>query len=322
MQATAQFVVSIDLEMSWGAVHHGFPHDAEPYRAERLIVSDVLSAMETHGISATWAIVGHLFLAACAPEEGVKHPKVVRPHYPWLHGDWYDLDPASSIDRDPTWYGADLIEAIMECSAPQEIASHSFGHLIAGEEGCSPEAFRTDLAACHEAAAQVGVDLRSFVFPRNSVGHLSVLADSGFSAFRGPTPARFPGVPPWRRQLLTMLDTVRPIRSTAVHPSTSHGMANIPHTYMFNPASRTAQRVGTAAWSYLTRRRLRHAVRTSSLFHLWFHTHNLAGDRMRAQRGLHDLFAEARRFIETGRLENLTMAQLAERMTDAHDATR
>lgn len=322
MQETAQFVVSIDLEMSWGAVHHGYPHDAQPYRAEREVVADVLSAMEIHGISATWAVVGHLFLAECAPQDGVKHPSVVRPHYPWLEGDWYDLDPASSLDAAPTWYGSDLVQAIKLCSTPQEIASHSFGHVIVGEEGCSPEAFRTDLTACHEVAAEAGVELRSFVFPRNSVGHLSVLEECGFTAFRGPTPVRFADASIWRRRILSAVDTMRPMKSAAVHATTSHGMANIPHTYMFDPGSRTAQQVGTKAWSYLVRRRLRHAVRTSSLFHLWFHTHNLAVDRPRAQRGLHTVFGEARKHIDAGRLENLTMVQLADRMGGAHEPAR
>ena len=197
----AQFVISIDLEMSWGAVHHGRPHDDSPYRLEREVVSDVLAAMEKYEITATWAVVGHLFLTECSPVDGRKHPEVVRPHYPWLTGDWYDLDPCQSVDEAPTWYGPDMIEAIRSCRSPQEIGSHSFGHLIVGDPGCSPEAFRADLAASRAAADDTGVELRSFVFARNSVGHLDVLEEAGFTAFRSPSPERFPGLGPWRRRL-------------------------------------------------------------------------------------------------------------------------
>lgn len=310
----AQLVISIDLEMSWGSVHHGHPHDPTPYRFEREIVADVLTAMERYGIAATWAVVGHLFLDGCAPIEGVKHPEIVRPRYPWLGGDWYDLDPTTTAADAPTWYGPDLIETIRACAIPQEIASHSFGHIIVGEPGCSPDAFATDLAACRTVAEATGTDLRSFVYPRNSIGHLDVLARSGFTAFRGPTPVRFAGSPPWRRRLLSLLDRVRPLAATAVYPAWRNRLIDVPQTYLFDPGSRLARRLGPRLWPLLVRRRLRHAVRTGSLFHLWFHTHNLAADREGARLAMDVVFAEARAHIDRGRLESVTMGQVAERM--------
>ena len=309
----ALFVISIDLEMSWGAMHHGGPHDASPYGREREAVADALAAMERHGISATWAVVGHLFLEECAVVHGRKHPGVVRPHYSWFEGDWYDLDPCGSYREHPTWYGPDLITAIRSSSTPQEIGSHSFGHIIVGDPGCSREAFATDLEACHQVARTDGLELRSFVYPRNSIGHVDVLAQSGFSVFRGPTPERFVGMPDWRRRVLAIADQIRPLRSTAVFPAHRGGLIDVPQTYLFDPGSRAARILGTKAWSMLVRRRLRHAVRTSSLFHMWFHTHNLATARERARVAMDAVFAEARTHIDAGRLNNVTMGQLAER---------
>ncbi len=314
---SALFVVSIDLEMSWGAVHHGSPHDDSPYRAERDVVALVLSAMERHGIAATWAIVGHLFLETCSPVGGVKHPDVARPDYDWLGSDWYELDPGSDITIDPTWYGADLVAAIQACPVPQEIGSHAFGHLIVGDPGCSEAAFASDLAACRVAAAESDVDLRSFVFPRNSIGHLDVLEQSGFTTFRGATPPRFSELPPWLRRAASVVDRVRPLASTAVFPSTVGGLVNVPHTYLFDPHSATAQRYGTKAWSWLVKRRMHQAVRTSSLFHLWFHTHNLAPQTDRAEAALDSLFGTARELIDAGQMENLTMGQVGERLAVA-----
>lgn len=46
------FVISIDLEMSWGAVHRGSPHDSKPYERERFVVDRVLEMMRSHDISA------------------------------------------------------------------------------------------------------------------------------------------------------------------------------------------------------------------------------------------------------------------------------
>ena len=315
----AQFVISIDLEMSWGAVHHGRPHDRTLYLKEREVVADLLALMSDYDISATWAIVGHLFLGDCSPVDGRNHYDIIRPTYRWLDDDWYDLDPATNVDTDPTWYGPDLVAAIRSCPTRQEIGSHSFGHLMAGDAGCSADAFRSDLVAARAVAERVGVDLRSFVYPRNSVGHLDVLADEGFLAFRSQTPQRFPGLPPWRRRLMAAVDSVRPIESATVAPVRRGRLVEIPQTYLFDPGSRTANRVGTKAWSMLVRRRLRHATRTSSLFHLWFHTHNLASNQERAHEAMANLFREAHSHIDAGRLENLTMGQVADRMADSPD---
>lgn len=315
---TARFVVSIDLEMSWGAVHHGAPHDDAPYREEREIVADVLDAMARHGISATWAVVGHLFLDECEPVDGRPHPEIVRPEYPWLPGDWYGLDPAASTATDPTWYGPDLVQAIRDCPVPQEIGSHSFGHLIAGERGCSADAFRSDV----EAAKRVGGELRSFVYPRNSIGHLDVLAEQGFTAFRGPMPDRFPHLSGWRRSLVSQIDRVVPLPSASVQPRVQGTLVDVPQTYLLDPGSTTARRLGTAAWARLARRRLRHAIRTTSLCHLWFHTHNFSGHRERARRAMELVFAEARRHIDAGRLTNPTMGEVAEELLRAETGER
>lgn len=310
---SATFVISIDLEMSWGAVHHGRPHDDGPYQREREVVETLLRVMERYDIAATWAIVGHLFLTECAPVDGVKHAEIVRPDYSWLEGDWYDLDPAATLEAAPTWYGRDLVEMITGSPVSHEVGSHSFGHVIAGDPGCSAEAFRTDLNAAREVAAAAGLEVRSFVYPRNSIGHLDVLRDSGFVAYRGPAPTRFADLAGVRRRLALAVDAVRPLRGEVVRPAVRHGMVDVPQTYLFDPDSRRARRWGTAAWAVAVRRRLRHAVRSASLFHLWFHTHNLAAAPDRAWKTLDVLFRDARRHIDAGRLDNLTMGAVAER---------
>lgn len=311
-----QFVVSIDLEMSWGVLHRGRPHDDSPYRDERSIVAEVLELFEQYEISATWAIVGHLFLRECRPVDGVKHPDIARPTYPWLPGDWYELDPCLSMSEAPTWYGPDLVDAIRACEVPQEIASHSFGHLIAGEPGCSPEAFRTDLAASRAVAADAGIELRSFVFPRNSIGHLDVLENAGFTAYRNRPRGSEPSSSGSGRRLVKLLDASRSSSWRPVRPVLNGGLVEIPHTYLFDPGSKKARRFGTRLWSLQQRRRLRYAVRTRSLFHLWFHSHNLAGHRRRARAALDALLSEVRSLIDAGRLENPTMGEIADGMTE------
>jgi hypothetical protein len=287
------FVISIDLEMSWGSVHHGRPHDPSPYVGEREIVDGVLAAMETHGISATWAIVGHLYLDHCRRVgDPSPHPEITPPSYRWLSADWYDLDPGASLSDEPTWYGPDLVDAIDACRVPQEIGSHSFGHLIVGDPDCGAEAFSSDLAAVAEVTASRGHRPTSFVFPRNSIGHLDVLRRAGFTSFRGARPTG-PG----------------PIR-----PAIVEGLVDVPQTYLFDPGSTKARRMGTNLWSRNVVHRLGRATAEGSMFHLWFHTHNLATHPKRAFTAMDRLFTEARRLMDAGDLRNSTMEQVAELM--------
>ena len=279
------------------------------------MVRELLDLMETHGISATWAIVGHLFLSSCSSGEEGKHPEIRRPQYPWHPSDWYDLDPASTISNDPTWYGSDLVEMIRGCSVDQEIGSHSFGHLIAGDPHCDAAAFESDLEASINAAKAVGVTLSSYVYPRNSIGHLKLLERHGFTAYRGAPSDHDSDHTPIRRIFESVARVVSPARHRPQHAQRHGQLVNVPQTYLFDPESTTANRLGSKLWTALVKRQLEGALRTGSLFHIWFHTHNLASNPDRSFRALDDLFAAAGTAVDDGWLENLTMAEVADRVT-------
>jgi hypothetical protein len=218
------------------------------------------------------------------------------------------------MEKAPTWYGPDLVSAIRGSRVPQEIGSHAFGHVIAGDPGCSAQAFKSDLQACLAVASRQGLELKSFVYPRNSIGHLDVLSEAGFASYRSHTPDRFDGLSALAKRWALLVGRVRPLRSEGFHPEIEGDLVAIPQTYLFNPSSRTANRLGAEMWGRVVRGHLREAVRASSLFHMWFHSHNLAARPDRARRALEIVFKEARRNIDEGRLENLTMSSVAERV--------
>jgi hypothetical protein len=114
-----------------------------------------------------------------------------RPDYSWFPKDWYVHDPCTSAIQSPGWYAPDILEWIRATRVRHEIASHSFAHIYYGDPECSATAARADLTAAVAAASQHDVPLRSFVFPRNQVGHLDVLRAQGIRAYRGADPTRF-----------------------------------------------------------------------------------------------------------------------------------
>jgi peptidoglycan/xylan/chitin deacetylase (PgdA/CDA1 family) len=287
-------IVSIDTELAWGDAHRGTEGPSRSYDDERRVIDRLVGVFDRYEIPATWAVVGHLFLDRCDRDGGRPHPDVLRPEYPWFDGDWFDVDPCSTRAAAPEYYGRDIVDRIRAAATGHEVGCHSFAHAMAGEPGCSPEAFASDLDACRKAAAVDGVTLRSFVFPRNSVGHLDVLARQGFTCYRGRATAQPP---------------VRPERD----PS---GLWNIPATFLFAPATRRAG-VPIDVWVLHPRARLRQAARRRSLFHVWFHPYNITAAADRALRGIELLAREAARLREQGRLDVVTMGALADRLTAA-----
>ena len=110
-------VISIDTELAWGEAHRrGGDTAGHDYGAERPIIDQMLAMFARYELSATWAVVGHLFLDKCDSSNGHVHPEIVRPDYPWLNGDWYDIDPTSNLTDAPTYYGRDIVERILACS--------------------------------------------------------------------------------------------------------------------------------------------------------------------------------------------------------------
>ncbi|MGH9210718.1 MAG: hypothetical protein ACRD2C_08545 [Acidimicrobiales bacterium] len=318
------FVVSIDTELAWGLAHRRngsgrvdpdaiAAHDLD---REREVIEAMLDVFTRHEIAATWAIVGHLFLDHCTPgADGRPHPEVVRPSYPWLDGDWFDIDPSASHEEAPFYYGRDIVERIAACPVAQEIASHGFSHVMAGEPGCSAAVFASELAASQAVAARRGLQLRSFVYPRNSIGHRDELVAAGFSSYRGSRPAAFAASSRWSRRARALVDCMRPSAGSAVVPTReASGLWNIPQTYIFAPAS-SRRRLPPALWVRQPLVRLRQAARERSLFHLWFHPYNVTAAPERALDALERLCRAASVLRDQRRLDVVTMAQLSDRLS-------
>lgn len=308
------FVLSIDTELAWGSVHSGsFKQRWEHYGKTRDVIGKLLTLQETFQIQATWAVVGHLFLDSCQTEDGVKHPEITRPSYDWFEGDWFDADPCGHSRSDPNWYGPDIIKQIQDCLVPQEIGCHGFSHMIVGDAGCSRECFNSEIQACLKQAEKWGVQLKSFIFPRNSVGHLDVLNENGFSAYRGGTPAWFTKFPGRLKQLARLMDSVLPISPPAVTPQpVTGGMWDVPASYFYPHRDGWAKIIPVSIAVRKSKLGLAKAVREKSIFHLWFHPFNLASDPDALLQGLEEIFKNVARLRDQDMLENPTMGDLAE----------
>lgn len=319
--ARGAFVVSIDTELAWGEAHRRDGSEGQHrFDAEREVIGAILELFARYEIAATWAVVGHLFLDACGGGDGAggPHPELVPPAYDWLDDDWLAVDPRSSLDEAPFWYGRDIVDAILACPVPQEVGSHSFSHVIVDDPACTPEVFASELAAAAGVAAERQVELRSFVYPRNAIGQVDRLAEHGFRCYRGGRAAGpFAGRPGWQRRGLAAVDKLRPLAGSAVRPARhGSGVWNVPQTYLFAPAT-AGRLLPPALWCRRPLARLRQAARHRSLFHLWFHPYNVTADPERALATLEIICRAADRLRAAGRLDVVTMGVLAERLDGA-----
>lgn len=314
------FVISIDTEMAWGEAHERprpgssddglAPTGGRTYEGERDAISSILDVFARYDIAATWAVVGHLFLDECHDNGSGPHPEIVHPDYDWIEGDWFDIDPCTSIRDHPSWYGSDIVDTILACPVAQEIGSHSFSHLIVDDPACTHEVFSSELAAATSVAADRGLELRSFVYPRNAIAQVERLAENGFRSYRGTRPSpSFAGRSAWQQRVLRSVDHVYPLGGSAAQPVRhASGVWNIPQSYyLFGPTPGRRLLPTFHRWRPIAR--LRQAARHRSLFHLWFHPHNVIAERG-ALDTLERICAAAARLRDAGRIDVVPMGAL------------
>ncbi len=313
----ATFVLSLDVELAWG-VHDRIDPATVPFEQVEEIIAALLELFDRHEVPVTWALVGHLLLDGCdRGAGGLAHPEMPRPRHRWLEGDWYRHDPCGPADRHPAWYQPRLAQLILAAAVPHDIGCHGFSHVIIGDAGCDAETARAEMQAAAAAVeSATGVRPTSFVFPRNSIGHLSTLRDARFRIYRELDRSwmeRAP-VPEAVRKLLRILDLFLPIVPPAVEPSeVLPGLWSVPGSMLLTRAEGFRRLIPAALRSNKAIGGIERAIRTGRIFHLWFHPWNLLDRGEIVLKALDAILKHAARRAEEGKLRLATMADLIPR---------
>src|SRR4030042_4689221 len=294
------FILSLDMELAWGT--RGEKKLMGHYAKERQIIDSLLFLFEKYRIKATWAMVGHLFLDNCRPINGVNHPEIVRPNYKWLKGDWFDIDPASNIEKTPEWYGKDIVYKILNCRVAQEIGCHTFSHISVGEPGCAADAFDSVLKVCRNLSWHQGVGLKSFVFPKNMIGHLKTLQENNFLCFRGVNKNWYKYFPEKLKMIAHAIDNYFILPAPAVSPIQEKGIWNLAGSYFYVHKSGWARFLPVSFRVAKSKAGIKKAVQQCKVFHLWFHPFNLASSPEELLAGLEKIFAYVNSWRRKGML--------------------
>lgn len=281
MTASPTLVISLDFELMWGVRDHA---DINSYGANilgvRRAIPRMLDLFDRYGIRATWATVGFLFSES--KDELLESAPSLRPTYVDTKLSNYGYFPEIGNDEksDPYYFGASLLARIMSCPG-QEIGSHSFSHYYCLEAGQSLPQFDADVAAAVAIARRRGIELKSFVFPRNQYSgeHLGILDRRGFKVFRGNERSwvyrATPGAGQSKvRRACRLADHYFNLTGHHVHDRSSQsGVAEVAASRFLRPYSRKLAKLDALRLNRI-KSAIDEAAAIGRTFHLWWHPHN------------------------------------------------
>jgi peptidoglycan/xylan/chitin deacetylase (PgdA/CDA1 family) len=297
------FMVSVDLELAWGFNYELLlgSRTAEKYlkiirERSRRNVKRLLDLAEKFNIPFTWGVVGHLFLSSCdRSDNGCPHCDMPRPKLN-VRKDWYANDPCSNLDREPLWYATDLIKQILESKVEHDIACHSFSHVDFSK--CSREVALSEVRKCKEVMKKYCVDPKSFIFPKNRVGHLNVLKQEGFKTFRIKMNHT-------SNSLIDLaLETLFP---TVGVPIQVNGLLGIPSSLLFQ----SSHNIHTLRLLISARRGIERAVNEKRIFHIIMHDYIETNYLLKA---LSKLLSYAVKLRDKEKLDIVSMVELYEKI--------
>jgi len=287
-----KLTISIDLELAWGFWDILTPEILRmAASAERPICDRLLALFDRHRIPATWAVVAAV------------------------------LDRASARGRagdEAAWYAPDIVERIRTAKSPHEIGSHGGRHVY--YDRMSAAEAGEDLDFIKQVHRDNGLALDSFVFPRNAVGHLELLARAGLRTFRGPDTGWVrvaPKLGSRAGKIVTFADKILPIPPAPARAQLRNGLIDVPGSmllpgrdgprrFIFPAVSRAKLAMGLA-W----------ARRSGGTFHFWFHPCNFYYRADEQFATLDWFLARAAEEAGRGRIEICTMGAYAPRTQPA-----
>jgi peptidoglycan/xylan/chitin deacetylase (PgdA/CDA1 family) len=305
------FLFTLDTELAWGhfdAFNPGM-FSVEGKR-ERAAIQHILDMLDEFDLTSTWAVVGHLFYERC--EECQICPVL----------DWqgkYDSFSQIYKTNKPLWYGADIIDLLLQYTHRHEIAFHGYTHRIFNENTLSEQEASIEISEWLRVAERKNVPSpTAVVFPRNRTGYLSKFEEYGFKCYRGDEllPTDYYSLPIIGK-LLNRIDIITQLRTPQVYPlpKPTAGIINL-------PASRGMFRVNPHFERLLEHLKLGHlpaaslirgvekAAREKSVFHLYAHPYEFSTDKNFEK--LRRIFSAVGEKVRSGDLQTVSMSGLTD----------
>jgi hypothetical protein len=262
------FIISLDCEGYWGiadrdhAIASGFITQNALIRA----YASLVTALAKYEMSATFAFVMALTLRLDELSDWMPRLTDVQVDGSnWMR----NFRRAEAMANLEGWFCPEALELVRD-SDRHEIACHGFRHVPVGNVGLGSEEVSYELRSASELAWRKGIDLKTFVFPRNQIGHLGLLADLGYNGFRNLSSIER------RHGRLGALTREFNILEASQDPEPSaFGLVSIPGGYFLNWRAGLRKWVPQAVTLRRWRSILNDAVTADRVALLYLHPHNL-----------------------------------------------
>ena len=319
---SGSFVISLDYELMWGVRDK---RSVSSYGPQILGGKEnmyrVLELLEEYDINMTIATVGFLFcentdaILNNSPQEFPGYKIVQLSPYP----DFSDIKGDESSH--PHYFGYDLTKAL--CKHKNiEVASHTYSHFYCLEDGQTLGQFEDDLKSSIIAAKKLGVTLRSIIFPRNQYNddYLALCRKYGLISYRGNEQGYLYKSRSENNLSLfvragRLIDAYINITGHHTYSPKGHssGMINIPASRFLRSYNHKL-----APLEFLKLRRIKTAMtvaaKSGTVFHLWWHPHNLGSDWDKNKKMLISIFAHYKKLNRLYGMKSVTMENLTKKM--------
>lgn len=303
------FVFSLDFELAWGTRGRQWSSIVGPdIDGTRNAISQLLALCQRYQISATWVVVGAMFMGG-------------NQRHRWLRDEQFDDVPVGDCFSQPRWYAEDILKQLREATPEQDIGCHTLTHMFVQDSDESREKFDLELERSAELFEELGLPpATSFIFPKHYMAHFDLLAKHRFRCYRGPESGWFERLPTRHAKAAGRLFSAR-IRQT---PSVTYPYLNddglwvIPSSQFYPSFRSVGKRVSVRDRVAKGIKGLNRAAKRKGVYHLWTHPFNLGVRTEELLSGFEEIFGHARKLEERGDLKNLSMASLASDLDGVH----
>jgi hypothetical protein len=295
------FLITLDTELLWGPAggkdgKELFDFIKRNGKNSRNVISTLLDLFQKYKIPATWAVVGHLFLDHCNEETCLTKKNMNE--FGYKH--WWYNDPYSNIEKDPLYYGKDIIERILVNPINHELGYHSFSHTVFTI--INRKMAEAEIKESKKIEKEWNIKFSSFVFPLNEIAYVDVLKENGFKIYRGNTVGLFDD----RQNMIfkKIRGTIKKFIAPPIQPKWMDGIWEVQSSMFFSdiqipPSLLLRGKIG-----------LERAIKDKKIFHIWLHPWDLfVYNRLRDD--LEKMLKYVNRRRAEGKLEIMTMAELA-----------
>jgi peptidoglycan/xylan/chitin deacetylase (PgdA/CDA1 family) len=308
------FTISIDFEFAWGYVDQKLSAaHRQQIKKEIEITESLIALLEKYEMPASWAVVTHLLEKDCGWQDGTAHSDFPRPVIRGEERDWFWQHPKKNDDSELWFDKFGLIEKIKSCRVKQEIASHSYAHIIYGDPDINSAAVEFDLKKAKQIHEQNGLPFKSFVFPRNQVGYQELLKKYGIICYRQSHSAWYEGRGRTIKRIAHIIDYYYPGTFTGLPKVDESGLVALPDSMLLIGRNGVRKIILPAAVIKKAKRGIEKACQKKEVFHLWFHPTNFVQQTAAQFNILEKIFSLARALQVEKKIEILTMSEIAER---------